>query len=280
MPLPRLRSLHAFMSLACWLALLCAAPAPAADNRQLARSSLEPGIWDQYPWHVLAAVLLILLLALLGSALLYALHGHRRALSALKHDHGKLTDSVAQRTLELQAANNALEQQVTTDSLTGIGNRRRMTALISAELERTRRFGHPLSLLMIDIDHIKDVNDHYGHDAGDRAIVAVAMALSVDLRACDSAARFGGEEFVVLMPETELRVAADAAERLRNSIAALRLEADDGRPIGLTISIGVAGAVTSGEPDTPSTLLSRADRALHRAKTEGRNRVERAEADQ
>lgn len=237
-------------------------------------------MWDQYPWHVITAVLLIAVQALLIAALLYALRGRRGALSALTHEHAKLADSIAQRTLELQAANNALEQQVTTDSLTGIGNRRRMTALIGAELERTRRFGHPLSLLMIDIDHIKDVNDNYGHDAGDRAIVAVAMALSVDLRACDSAARFGGEEFVVLMPETQLRVAADAAERLRNSIAALRLEADDGRPIGLTISIGVAGASTSGEPDTPSTLLSRADRALHRAKTDGRNRVERAEAGQ
>jgi len=237
-------------------------------------------MWDQYPWHVMLALLLIVLQALLISALLYALHGRRRALSALKQNHDKLEESIGHRTLELQAANSALEQQVTTDSLTGIGNRRRMTALIGAELERTRRFGHPLSLLMIDIDHIKDVNDNYGHDAGDRAIVAVAMALSVDLRACDSAARFGGEEFVVLMPETELRVAADAAERLRNSIAALRLEGDDGRPIGLTISIGVAGAGTSGEPDTPSTLLSRADRALYRAKIEGRNRVERAGAGQ
>lgn len=238
----------------------------------------QPGVWDQYRWQIIAGVSLIVLEALLIWALVYLLRERRRALSALSRERDQLAENVAQRTLELQAANNALEQQVTTDSLTGIGNRRRMTALIGAELERTRRFGHPLSLLMIDIDHFKDVNDTYGHDAGDRAIVAVAMALSVDLRACDSAARLGGEEFVVLMPETELQVAGDAAERLRNSIAGLRLEADDGRPIALTISIGVAAAGKRGEPDSPSTLLSRADRALHRAKTEGRNRVERAAA--
>jgi diguanylate cyclase (GGDEF)-like protein len=236
----------------------------------------QQGVWAQYRWQIVGGITLIGVEALLISALIVALRGRRRAILALDRERATLEQAVAQRTTELQAANNALEQQVTTDSLTGIGNRRRMTAQISAELERARRFGHPLSLLMIDIDHFKDVNDRFGHDAGDRAIVAVAMALSVDLRASDSAARFGGEEFVVLMPETGLAMAGDVAERLRTAIAALRLDADDGSPIALTISIGVAIAAPRGQAETPSSLLLRADRALYRAKAEGRNRVVRA----
>jgi two-component system, cell cycle response regulator len=231
-----------------------------------------PGQWRIADF---GAIALITLEALLIVALIVALRARRRAMQALEGERASLELAVVQRTVELQAANNALEQQVTTDSLTGIGNRRRMTALIGGELERARRFGHPLSLLMIDIDHFKDVNDRFGHDAGDRAIVAVAMALSVDLRASDSAARFGGEEFVVLMPETDVGMACDVADRLRRSIESLRLEGDDGTPIALTISIGVALAV-GGQAETPSALLSRADSALHQAKAEGRNRVVRA----
>lgn len=234
-------------------------------------------VWQLYRWQIVAGVSLIGLEALLISALVLALRGRRRAVAALGRERASLEQAVAQRTVELQAANNALEQQVTTDALTGIGNRRRMTAQILAELERARRFGHPLSLLMIDIDHFKQVNDTFGHDAGDRAIVAVALALSVDLRACDSVARFGGEEFVVLMPETGQDMACDVAERLRQSIASLCLEGDDGSPIALTVSIGAAMARDAGPAETPSALLSRADRALYRAKAAGRNRVQRFE---
>jgi len=249
------------------------------DMREIAGTqwiNAEQSVWEQYRWEIVGGATLIGVEALLISGLFVALRGRRRAMLALDRERATLEQAVAQRTIELQAANNALEQQVTTDSLTGIGNRRRMTAQIGAELERARRFGHPLSLLMIDIDHFKDVNDRFGHDAGDRAIVAVAMALSVDLRASDSAARFGGEEFVVLMPETGLAMAGEVAERLRASIAALRLEADDGSPIALTISVGVAIAAPRGQAETPSSLLLRADRALYRAKAEGRNRVVRA----
>lgn len=199
-----------------------------------------------------------------------------RALAARKKAQAKLEEHLAQRTHELQAANHALELQETADALTGIGNRRHMDALIGAELERTRRSAHPLSLLMIDIDGFKHVNEHAGHDAGDRALVAVAMALSVDLRTSDALARFGGEEFVVLMPDTDLDVACDAADRLRTSIAKLRLEGEGGAPVVLTISIGVAGARLQGVFDTPLTLLARAEGALRRAKAEGSNRVARA----
>ncbi|WP_229448030.1 diguanylate cyclase [Massilia sp. CF038] len=236
----------------------------------------ERSVWDLYRWQIIGGISLIALQALLISALMLALRGRRRAMDALGREREQLEDAVAQRTLELQAANSALEQQVTTDALTGIGNRRRMTSQINAELERTRRTGNPLSLLMVDIDHFKNVNDSFGHDAGDRAIVAVAIALAVDLRGIDSVARFGGEEFVVLLPETGLDRACDVAERLRASIAALRLD-DGDRTIELTISIGVACAGGRGSADSPSALLSRADRALYQAKAEGRNRVVRSE---
>jgi two-component system cell cycle response regulator len=272
MLLPRPRLPQAFVTVVALLALLCVTPQAAAWQSRNA----DQGAWELYRWQIIGGAFLIGVQALLISALFVAGRGRRRAMLALERERASLEQAVGQRTVELQAANSALEQQVTTDSLTGIGNRRRMTAQISAELERARRFGHPLSLLMIDIDHFKRVNDSFGHDAGDRAIVAVAMALSVDLRASDSAARFGGEEFVVLMPETPLNMACDVAERLRRSIASLRLEGDDGRPVTLTVSIGAAMAGARGQAETPSALLSRADRALYQAKAEGRNRVARA----
>jgi two-component system cell cycle response regulator len=237
----------------------------------------QQGIWDLYRWQIVAGIALIVLQAGLITALMAALRDRRRTTVALNSERDKLEENVVERTVALQAANAALEQLVTTDALTGIGNRRRMTAQISAELDRARRFRHPLALLMIDIDHFKNVNDSFGHDAGDRAIVAVAHTLAEGLRGSDCAARFGGEEFVVLMPETGLGVACEAAERLRAQVAALRLEGDDGRPIALTVSIGVAAHAPQGGPDTPSSLLSRADRALYRAKASGRDLVECAQ---
>jgi diguanylate cyclase (GGDEF)-like protein len=149
-----------------------------------------------------------------------------------------------------------------------------MTEQINKELERSRRFRHPLSLLMVDIDHFKNVNDVYGHEAGDRAIVAVSRALAGGMRSIDMASRFGGEEFVLLMPETDINVAGSAAERLRADVAALCIAGDKGERITLTISIGVAAShPESDAPDSASSLLSRADKALYQAKHEGRDRV-------
>lgn len=230
-------------------------------------------IWDLYLWQIVGSLTLIGLEALLITALVLALRGRRQSMAALDDEHKQLEARVSQRTLELLEANTKLEQLATTDPLTGIGNRRRMTDQINAELERCRRFQHPLSLLMFDIDHFKLVNDTYGHDAGDRAIVAVAKALADGIRSIDMASRFGGEEFVVLMPETEIAVAALAAERLRMEIAALAIIGDKGEQITLTISVGVGAAAPDGVQDSVSSLLIRADRALYEAKNTGRNRV-------
>jgi len=230
-------------------------------------------VFEEYLWQILAGLTLIVLEGVLISALIFALRGRRQTLLALHDERNQLEARVLQRTLELMVANTKLEQLATTDPLTGIGNRRRMTEQINKELERSRRFKHSLSLLMVDIDHFKDVNDVYGHEAGDRAIVAVARALAGGMRNIDMASRFGGEEFVLLMPETAIDVASGAAERLRADVAMLRIEGDNGEQIALTVSIGVASSTPEGPPDSASSLISRADKALYQAKHEGRDRV-------
>ena len=232
-------------------------------------------VWELYRWQIVAAGGLIALEGLLITALVLSLRSRRRAMADLASERNSLEDRVLQRTLELLQANRKLEELATTDPLTGIANRRKMTEQIAQELERARRFHHPLSLLMIDIDHFKRINDTYGHDVGDQAIVQTATMLTSQLRAVDMAARFGGEEFVLLMPETHIAVAVHAAERLREQASLLRVQAESGLEVGLTISIGVAAADPNGMQDSPSSLLVRADKALYRAKKEGRNRVVR-----
>ncbi|MGW8393537.1 diguanylate cyclase [Pseudoduganella sp. HUAS MS19] len=230
-------------------------------------------VWELYRWQIISAGALIAFQGILISALVLSLRSRRRAMRELACERSNLEERILQRTLELLQANRKLEELAATDPLTGIANRRRMTEQIAQELERARRFHHPLSLLMIDIDHFKRINDTYGHEAGDQAIIQTATLLTASLRAVDTVARFGGEEFVLLMPETHIAVATHAAERLRERAAALRVRTASGVEVELTISIGVAAADPHGAADTPSSLLVRADKALYRAKKEGRNRV-------
>jgi len=239
-------------------------------------------LWQRYHWQIMAGLALIVLQAGLITALVLALRGRRTMLATLNDERDKLEERVLQRTLELLVANSRLEQQATTDPLTELGNRREMTLRIAEEIERAQRGGHTLSLLMIDIDYFKRINDRHGHDAGDRTIVAVAQVLRSATRGMDTAARFGGEEFVLLMPETPLTVALDAAERLRLAVAGLQVPCSDGQTIRLTISIGVAAMTPAASmaahlgPDVLTDLLIRADQALYRAKHGGRDRVEAA----
>jgi two-component system cell cycle response regulator len=230
-------------------------------------------VWALYRWQIISAIALIVLEGVLITSLYIALRDRRRTNAALADERNNLEDRVLQRTLELLMANQKLEQLATTDPLTGIANRRKMTDQVSHELERARRFKHPLSLLMIDIDHFKRINDTFGHEVGDKAIVAVARLLTESMRSTDLAARFGGEEFVLLMSETNIEVAMRAAERLRAAVSMMHVNAEDGAPVALTISVGVASADPTGIQDSPSSLLVRADKALYRAKKEGRNLV-------
>jgi two-component system cell cycle response regulator len=159
-----------------------------------------------------------------------------------------------------------------TDALTGLFNRRYMESHVGTLIEQATARGKPLATLVIDIDHFKAVNDTHGHDAGDDVLRDFALRLKRSIRGIDLACRYGGEEFVIVMPETDMAVAAMVAERLRRRIAAEPFPIQQGaRAIPVTISIGIASL--RGKDDTAAALLKRADQALYRAKSDGRNRV-------
>jgi diguanylate cyclase (GGDEF)-like protein len=179
----------------------------------------------------------------------------------------------------------ALRTLATTDGLTGLLNRRAFTRALEGELERARRHGHPLSLLLLDVDHFKRINDAHGHPAGDAVLQHLARTCTALLRRSDVAARVGGEEFALLLPHAAAGQAAQTAERLRGALAgagpsapvtALPSGGAQGErpPVDFTVSIGVA---TWGGPGEPAeALLQRADAALYAAKRAGRDRVHAA----
>jgi diguanylate cyclase (GGDEF)-like protein len=164
----------------------------------------------------------------------------------------------------------ALELLATIDGLTGLYNRRHFLKLAEGEWDRFQRYGRPLSLLVLDVDLFKTINDRYGHDVGDRVLAQIGDAWRDNKRSSDIVARVGGEEFALLLPETNVEDACTVAERLRHA-AAERTLAVNGTTIAVTISAGVSEATRelSGVPE----LLKRADRALYRAKRMGRNRI-------
>jgi diguanylate cyclase (GGDEF)-like protein len=178
--------------------------------------------------------------------------------------------SLRLRHLALLRANAELSRLANVDSLTGTLNRRRFMEVASRELARDRRHNRPVSLIMMDVDHFKGINDRFGHAVGDAALSGMASACRQVLRESDVVARVGGEEFVVLLPETPMPQAADAAERLRATIAGWVVD-HDGVSVRVTASLGVAQ--WGGADETLDRLLQRADAAMYLAKTGGRNRV-------
>lgn len=165
-----------------------------------------------------------------------------------------------------------VQRQAVTDELTGLYNHRRFQEAIDAEAERAKRFGQDMGLVMLDIDNFKQVNDTYGHLAGDEVLCEIASRALHDVRSFDLVARYGGEEFLVVMPETNLQVALVVAERLRLSIAE-RPFAVSGTTTMLPVTVSVGVSTTLSPDDTPTELLRRADEALYAAKNNGRNRV-------
>jgi diguanylate cyclase (GGDEF)-like protein/PAS domain S-box-containing protein len=157
-----------------------------------------------------------------------------------------------------------------TDSLTGAYNRRYFFTSGESEIIRAQRYGSALSLIMLDIDHFKLVNDHFGHPVGDKTLIMVTQACSAVLRKVDILCRFGGEEFVVLLPETALDAAVIAAERIRQAISEQRLPTENGE-VKVTVSIGVAEL--QAKTETLENLVDKSDKALYQAKGEGRNCV-------
>lgn len=162
------------------------------------------------------------------------------------------------------------KEQAITDSMTGLFNRRHFLNIASSAWDRYHRYNCPLSLLMLDIDHFKSINDRFGHDVGDRVIVQVAEVCRESNRNADVLARFGGEEFVVLLPETNLQEAIIGAERLRQLVSERLLQVDNG-VVNATVSVGVAQADHATLALTD--MLKRADQMLYDAKRSGRNRV-------
>ncbi|MDR5875732.1 GGDEF domain-containing protein [Halomonas sp. CUBES01] len=156
------------------------------------------------------------------------------------------------------------------DELTGLGNRRYMLNFTDLLFEQSQRSGLPLSMALIDLDHFKRVNDDFGHPAGDQVLKVVADALLGEVRKVDVVARLGGEEFCVLMPETDTQGALDVTERIRQRVASLSHQAF-GVPVAVTVSLGLATVVA--DDATFDQLYSRADQALYQAKLQGRNRV-------
>jgi two-component system cell cycle response regulator len=158
-----------------------------------------------------------------------------------------------------------------TDPLTGLHNRRYMEGHLRTLVEAAAAKGRPLSLLVADIDHFKKINDTYGHDAGDNVLREFAARLRRNTRGIDLACRLGGEEFVIIMPDTEIERAMHVGERLRAYVAAEPFQANSDTRIRVTASVGIA--MLERRDDTPDTIFKRADNALYVAKREGRNRV-------
>ena len=173
----------------------------------------------------------------------------------------------------LRDSNTRLQTAATHDALTGLPNRRLIVERLTSETAAVNRSRAPFSVALLDLDHFKEVNDSFGHDIGDQLLCAVARTLLGALRDTDTCARWGGEEFLVLLPETQSAGAYVIAERLRGSVETLREEwmPETLRP---TMSIGLA----QHEPKTPyNATIKRADDALYRAKSQGRNRIETAQ---
>jgi two-component system cell cycle response regulator len=171
-----------------------------------------------------------------------------------------------------RADNRRLEALATTDPLTRVLNRRALLDRLTAEVDRARRFNSSLTLLLLDVDHFKQINDTTGHLGGDSVLRQLGTVLEDVVRKVDVVARYGGEEFVLILPETASEGGIIFAERLRERIAEQEFDVGSDRPVHLTVSIGIA-TFPSPRIATTEDFFARADEALYRAKSGGRNQV-------
>ncbi|WP_049975923.1 diguanylate cyclase [Azospirillum sp. B506] len=197
------------------------------------------------------------------------------SIAKLHNADGMMFTAVIRDVSERKRAESELRRMATTDPLTGLNNRRRFLELAEVEMARLRRYGRPVSVLMMDIDRFKMINDTHGHAMGDQALVRLGEICRNELRDTDHIGRVGGEEFAIILPETPLAAATEVAERLRHKLAMADVPlqpVDQGQGcLRMTVSIGVA---MCGEEDSSiERALGRADRALYEAKAMGRNRV-------
>ncbi len=190
---------------------------------------------------------------------------------------GELLERSIRYALERNRLLKKIRELAVRDSLTGLYNRRELHRFLDYELVKSKRYNHTLSVLMMDIDHFKEINDQHGHRVGDQILMQVAQIILTNTRACDLPARYGGDEFIIIEPETPPRQGWCGAERLRKLVAAQPMHfGEDGTNAGIirvSLSIGVTGYPADAEDAT--TLIDRADEALYRAKYQGCNCVVR-----
>lgn len=212
-------------------------------------------------------------------------------LSRINNELVNLRRQLEKKNAALERANSQLEIEIAErkraeeearflarhDPLVNIYNRRHLFHLGRVEIGRARKLQRPLSLILFDVDHFKQVNDCYGHAWGDALLVEVSKRCGQALRGVDIFGRYGGEEFVILLPETDLPAAMKVAERLRKVVAATGLETEQGR-LGVTASFGVAALCPENYEDSLEALLRQADLALYHAKHQGRNQIAAGQA--
>jgi two-component system cell cycle response regulator len=188
---------------------------------------------------------------------------------------GEITPRMIERSLryalKLGETLEALRRLATRDELTGLLNRRELDRVLAEERERALRFGHRLALVMVDIDHFKSINDRYGHPAGDAVLREVARRIGAEVRSVDRAARFGGEEFALVLVQTDPAGALDVARRICAVIEREPIFA--GETVALNVTVSAGAAVLPDDGRTESALVAAADKALYAAKARGRNRA-------
>lgn len=194
-------------------------------------------------------------------------------ISTVKDSNGIVTNYVGSHIdiTDRKLLEDELNRQAHIDFLTGVSNRRHFMELAEQELNRATRYANSLSIFMMDIDFFKQVNDTHGHKAGDAVLIKLAQVCCETLREVDVIGRIGGEEFAILLPETDMETAAEVAERLRVAITDTKVPLESGLPLRVTVSIGVVSL--SSKEDNIDVLLNLADKALYEAKETGRNKV-------
>ena len=221
-------------------------------------------------WPLVVGVALAVI-AVLYALRLRRLQGQERQLRKLVEER---TVELLELTKQLQVANTALQEMAVVDSMTGLANRRRFDVFLQQEWQRSGRTHHPLSLLLIDIDHFKKFNDRYGHPEGDDCIRRVAGVIRTAAhRVTDLAARYGGEEFAVVLTETPSDGAMKVAEAIRSGVEGLRIPHADSPTGFVTVSVGVATREAQDHYATATDLIAACDRALYQVKQEGRNKA-------
>lgn len=179
-------------------------------------------------------------------------------------------EDLINRLMEMNNENKALEKMATTDKLTNLHNRASYDDHIAVQIDLAERSGHPLSIIVIDLDKFKDVNDNYGHSFGDMVLKITAKTLNIKSRKSDIACRYGGEELILILPETSRAGAAVAAEKIRIAFEKINYKKPDGGSFKVTGSFGVA---SFSKGDTAQALFEKADKAVYNAKENGRNMV-------